>query len=181
MEYALLVGRTEAGKRAKTNQVRSRRTVVCTPVDRTALSARGTIEHYPSRVAAVTPGRAQPEAVSSSRRRCSRSSNGVATRSVRPATSQQLARSFTPSDMATWAMASHGRWAWLTVALTLTILAPSPTVGIFLQGTETSYARFPKWDACTNATFSFEFRTTQSEGLLMYADDGGRFDFFQVC
>ena len=78
------------------------------------------------------------------------------------------------------ASTSPSGWVVAVLALTLTVLAPTPGLGLYLHGTETSYARFPKWDACTNATFSFEFRTTQSESLLMYADDGGKFDFFQV-
>ena len=52
--------------------------------------------------------------------------------------------------------------------------------GFYLQGTEMSYARFPDWNACINASFTFEFKTTQKEGLLMYVDDGGRYDFFEV-
>ena len=53
--------------------------------------------------------------------------------------------------------------------------------GIYLQGPpRNSYARFPPWDACVNASISFEFKTTQEEGLLMYVDDGGRFDFMEV-
>ena len=53
-----------------------------------------------------------------------------------------------------------------------------------LPGTQSSHARFPPWAGCMNASFSFDFRTTQSipeHGVLLwYADDGGRTDFFVV-
>jgi len=53
-----------------------------------------------------------------------------------------------------------------------------------LSGTQSSHARFPPWAGCTNASFSFDFRTTQlipDRGVLLwYADDGGRTDFFVV-
>ncbi|CAH1790211.1 unnamed protein product, partial [Owenia fusiformis] len=66
----------------------------------------------------------------------------------------------------------------------LIVLASVLTVchGIELRGTQNpmSYARFPKWNACVNASISFDFKTTRSAVLLMYTDDGGRNDFFQV-
>ena len=63
-------------------------------------------------------------------------------------------------------------------------------IGVFIQGTEglsfqggtsKSYARFPKWNACVNASISFEFKTLEGDGLLMYTDDKGKYDFFEVC
>ncbi len=50
----------------------------------------------------------------------------------------------------------------------------------FQGGTSKSYARFPKWNACVNASISFEFKTLESDGLLMYTDDKGKYDFFEV-
>ncbi|KAK3601340.1 hypothetical protein CHS0354_011943 [Potamilus streckersoni] len=47
-------------------------------------------------------------------------------------------------------------------------------------GEDKSYAKFPKWNACVNATFSFEFKTTQTDGLLMYTDDNGTYDYVEV-
>lgn len=64
-------------------------------------------------------------------------------------------------------------------ALLLVLLVASAGA-MYLQGTDMSYARFPYWNACINASFSIEFKTNQREGLLMYADDGGRYDFFEV-
>ena len=54
------------------------------------------------------------------------------------------------------------------------------TEGFYLRGSKNGYASFPTWNACPNASFSFEFQTTQSSGMLMYADDGGTYDFFEV-
>ena len=64
--------------------------------------------------------------------------------------------------------------------LTLLCVYHYDVTAITLEGTERSYARFPKWNACVNASISLEFKTTQDEGLLMYTDDGGKYDFFEV-
>lgn len=49
-----------------------------------------------------------------------------------------------------------------------------------MNGRTGSYAKFPKWNACTNASITFEFKTRQSKGLLMYTDDSGTYDFFEL-
>ena len=51
-----------------------------------------------------------------------------------------------------------------------------------IQFTKTSrtYAKYPKWNACINASLSFEFRTSKTKGLLMYTDDSGRFDYTEI-
>ncbi|KAH3725989.1 hypothetical protein DPMN_051844 [Dreissena polymorpha] len=49
----------------------------------------------------------------------------------------------------------------------------------FLQSSNT-YARFPKWNACKNASISFEFRTRFPSALLMYTDDNGVNDFLEI-
>ena len=79
-------------------------------------------------------------------------------------------------------MAATGapRPSFVPLGVVLALLLPLNVLGIYLQGSEESYARFPKWNACVNATISFEFRTTQSDALLMYVDDGGLYDFIQV-
>ncbi len=66
-----------------------------------------------------------------------------------------------------------------TFVVILTLLRHDAT-GITLEGTPKSFARYPKWNACVNASISFEFKTTQDEGLLMYTDDGGTYDFVEV-
>ena len=69
---------------------------------------------------------------------------------------------------------------FLTFALLAWLWSP-PSEAITLSGGETSYARYPVWDGCHhNASFSFEFKSTQTEGLLWYVDDGGTYDFFEV-
>ncbi|XP_014677782.1 PREDICTED: neurexin-3-like, partial [Priapulus caudatus] len=54
--------------------------------------------------------------------------------------------------------------------------------GFVLEGSPSSYARFPRWPSAADAdaSLTFEFRTDQSDGLLMYTDDGGQTDFFEL-
>ena len=68
----------------------------------------------------------------------------------------------------------------LAVVTLICVLVHYDVTGITLEGTDRSYARFPKWNACVNASISFEFKTTQDEGLLLYTDDGGKYDFVEV-
>ena len=49
-----------------------------------------------------------------------------------------------------------------------------------LEGSQTSFAKFPKWSPCQNGSFTFEFNTAHPNGLLLYMDDGGRFDFLEL-
>ena len=49
-----------------------------------------------------------------------------------------------------------------------------------LEGSSASYARFQKWNPCTNGSLEFEFKTRQLNGLLLYADDGGDYDFIEI-
>lgn len=50
-----------------------------------------------------------------------------------------------------------------------------------LLGLEETYAKYPKWNACPNASISFEFRTNQPTALLLYTDDNGRYDYLQLA
>lgn len=43
-----------------------------------------------------------------------------------------------------------------------------------------TYAKFPKWDACTNSSLSFEFKTKGDKALLLYTDDNGMYDYLEV-
>ena len=65
--------------------------------------------------------------------------------------------------------------------------------GLFLNGlinvqsvtfklSDSSYALYPIWNACPNASVSFDFKTNEKEGFLFYVDDqtGDGFDFIQV-
>lgn len=47
--------------------------------------------------------------------------------------------------------------------------------GIRLDGSRTSYAQLSEWSICRNASLSFQFRTSRSTALLVYADDGRSF------
>ena len=48
-------------------------------------------------------------------------------------------------------------------------------------GQSRTFARFPKWNACSNdSSISFEFKTRQANGLLMFTDDNNRYDYLQV-
>lgn len=60
--------------------------------------------------------------------------------------------------------------------LVLGVLCLAPKcAALVLSGTSTSYARYPTWNGCPNASFSFEFSTTSrptSATLLWYVDGG---------
>ena len=49
-----------------------------------------------------------------------------------------------------------------------------------LEGTHTSYAQFRKWFPSPNASIQFEFLTRQPDGVLLYTDDGGYYDFIEI-
>lgn len=59
---------------------------------------------------------------------------------------------------------------WLSVVL-------DTVGGLVLDGT---YGQFRKWDAGVNGTLEMEFKTRTPNGLLMYTDDGGTYDFFEL-
>lgn len=69
------------------------------------------------------------------------------------------------------------RWRWLFFILFILIM---PTNGFVLEGSPTSYAQFKRWYAGITDSLSFEFRTTEPNGLLLYLDDGGNSDFFEM-
>jgi neurexin len=49
-----------------------------------------------------------------------------------------------------------------------------------LEGSQTSYAQFRKWYSDLNSNLEFEFLTAQPNGLLLYTDDGGYYDFLEI-
>nr|XP_022912901.1 neurexin-1-like isoform X2 [Onthophagus taurus] len=49
-----------------------------------------------------------------------------------------------------------------------------------LDGSANSYSQFRKWGGGTNGSLEFEFKTDQPNGLLLYTDDGGTYDFFEI-
>ncbi|XP_052079469.1 uncharacterized protein LOC127717737 isoform X2 [Mytilus californianus] len=54
-----------------------------------------------------------------------------------------------------------------------TLLLAVPSESFSMNGQKNSYTRFPKWNACVNASITFEFKTDQADSLLMYTDDKG--------
>lgn len=49
-----------------------------------------------------------------------------------------------------------------------------------LDGSQNSFAQFRKWYTGLNGSLEFEFKTEQPNGLILYTDDGGTFDFFEI-
>ena len=56
----------------------------------------------------------------------------------------------------------------------------SCVTSLVLEGSTTSYAQFRKWSASSNASLEFEFRTERPNGVLLYTDDGGYYDFLEI-
>ncbi|VDP12219.1 unnamed protein product [Soboliphyme baturini] len=52
--------------------------------------------------------------------------------------------------------------------------------GFTLDGSPGCYVRFPKWYHAFENTLSFEFVTGKPNGLLLYTDDGGGSNFFEI-
>ncbi|XP_023027641.2 neurexin 1 isoform X2 [Leptinotarsa decemlineata] len=65
---------------------------------------------------------------------------------------------------------------------TLTLLTAlfSLSQGFLLDGSTNSFSQFRKWGGGTNGSLEFEFKTDQPNGLLLYTDDGGTYDFFEI-
>uniref|UniRef100_A0A4W6C9W2 Neurexin 3b n=1 Tax=Lates calcarifer TaxID=8187 RepID=A0A4W6C9W2_LATCA len=51
------------------------------------------------------------------------------------------------------------------------------SVGLEFTGSDGQWARYLRWDASTRSDLTFQFKTSESEGLLLYFDDGGYCDF----
>ena len=67
----------------------------------------------------------------------------------------------------------------LFVVVILLVL-PIGVRALYFADTEDSYATFPQWSGCPNASLSFEFKTRKPEGMLWYVDDGGTTDYFEI-
>lgn len=76
----------------------------------------------------------------------------------------------------------HQRYKTIAIFLiTLSlILSWNPSHGFLLDGSQNSYAQFRKWYTGLNGSLEFEFKTEQPNGLVLYTDDGGTFDFFEI-
>lgn len=73
-------------------------------------------------------------------------------------------------------------WLWRSavVLLVLACAAPTATSAFVLDGSQNSFAQFRKWYSGLNGSVEFEFKTEQPNGLVLYTDDGGTFDFFEI-
>lgn len=49
-----------------------------------------------------------------------------------------------------------------------------------LDGTTNSFAQFRKWYTGLNGSLELDFKTEQPNGLVLYTDDGGTYDFFEL-
>lgn len=54
------------------------------------------------------------------------------------------------------------------------------TSAFHLEGSQISYAKFEHWEPCLNGSIRLDILTDQSDGLILYADDGGKFDFLEL-
>lgn len=52
--------------------------------------------------------------------------------------------------------------------------------GFLLDGSQNSYAQFRKWYTGLNGSIELEFKTELPNGLVLYTDDGGTYDFFEL-
>ncbi|XP_065079227.1 neurexin 1 isoform X3 [Ochlerotatus camptorhynchus] len=68
---------------------------------------------------------------------------------------------------------------WLSVGLVLGYLG-CLGAGFVLDGSQNSFAQFRKWYTGLNGTLELEFKTEQPNGLVLYTDDGGTYDFFEL-
>ncbi|VVC89179.1 unnamed protein product [Leptidea sinapis] len=50
----------------------------------------------------------------------------------------------------------------------------------FVLDKQNPYSQFRKWYAGLNGTLELEFKTDEPNGLLLYTDDGGTYDFFEL-
>ncbi|MED6280121.1 Neurexin-3b-beta [Characodon lateralis] len=57
----------------------------------------------------------------------------------------------------------------------------SLSVGLEFTGSEGQWARYMRWDASSRSDLTFQFKTSQSEGLLLYFDDSGYCDFLLLA
>ena len=67
-----------------------------------------------------------------------------------------------------------------SLCVLLMLCRTSLGVELSLEGSLTSYTKFPPWEVSENGSLQFDFRSRFPDGLLLYMDDGGRYDFIEV-
>jgi len=71
--------------------------------------------------------------------------------------------------------------AALAVLAILVLVLNLRSSGAFvLDGLQHSFAQFRRWNAGLNGSLELEFKTHSPNGLLLYTDDGGMYDFFEL-
>uniref|UniRef100_I3IXR1 Neurexin 3b n=1 Tax=Oreochromis niloticus TaxID=8128 RepID=I3IXR1_ORENI len=55
------------------------------------------------------------------------------------------------------------------------------STGLEFTGSEGQWARYLRWDASTRSDLTFQFKTSEPEGLMLYFDDGGYCDFLLLA
>ena len=75
-----------------------------------------------------------------------------------------------------------GKQALRAASLCVLLLLCRTSLGaeLSLEGSLTSYTKFPPWEVSENGSLQFDFRSRFPDGLLLYMDDGGRYDFIEV-
>lgn len=70
----------------------------------------------------------------------------------------------------------------VVTALLVSLAASFVTLsaGFQLDGSQNSFYTFRKWYTGLNGTLELEFKTEQPNGLVLYTDDGGTYDFFEL-
>ncbi|XP_052863828.1 neurexin-1 [Anopheles cruzii] len=68
----------------------------------------------------------------------------------------------------------------ILLGLLVAHLGCSSCSGFVLDGSQNSFAQFRKWYTGLNGSLELEFKTEQPNGLVLYTDDGGTFDFFEL-
>ncbi|KAL9901022.1 neurexin 1 isoform 4-T10 [Glossina fuscipes fuscipes] len=68
----------------------------------------------------------------------------------------------------------------LMLVLVLLSLTSCAVHAFHLDGSQNSFAQFRKWYVGLNGSLELEFKTEQPNGLVLYTDDGGTYDFFEL-
>uniref|UniRef100_A0A1I8PXC0 Neurexin-1 n=1 Tax=Stomoxys calcitrans TaxID=35570 RepID=A0A1I8PXC0_STOCA len=66
------------------------------------------------------------------------------------------------------------------LALILSCCCLTTSAAFQLDGSQSSFAQFRKWYVGLNGSLELEFKTEQPNGLVLYSDDGGTYDFFEL-
>lgn len=68
----------------------------------------------------------------------------------------------------------------LNILILLLVFLTTSCGAFQLDGSQNSFAQFRKWYTGLNGSLELEFKTEQPNGLVLYTDDGGTYDFFEL-